>query len=81
MSILCLKTLSRLVITHDDVVDRYFAQVRKGLIQNVAEESSSGEHFLDLLMIDKYLERIGDHAVNIAEWIIFSVTGSKKRCG
>lgn len=69
---------ARLVITHDDVVDRYFAQVRKVLIQNVAEEPSSGEHVLDLLMIDKYLERIGDHAVNIAEWVIFSVTGSKK---
>ena len=69
------------VIAHDDVVDRYFNQVRKVLIQNVAEEPSSGEHVLDLLMIDKYLERIGDHAVNIAEWVIFSVTGSKKECG
>lgn len=69
---------AKLVITHDDVVDRYFTQVRKVLIRNVVEEPSSGEHFLDLLMIDKYLERIGDHAVNIAEWVIFSVTGSKK---
>ena len=68
---------ARLVITHDDIVDRYFTQVRKVLIRNVVEEPSSGEHVLDLLMIDKYLERIGDHAVNIAEWVIFSVTGSK----
>ena len=69
---------AKLVIDHDDIVDRYFTQVRKVLIQNVVEEPSSGEHVLDLLMIDKYLERIGDHAVNIAEWVIFSVTGSKK---
>lgn len=68
---------AKLVIAHDDVVDRYFAQVRKVLIRSVAEEPSSGEHILDLLMIDKYLERIGDHAVNIAEWVIFSVTGDK----
>ena len=68
---------AKLVIDHDDIVDRYFTQVRKVLIRNVVEEPSSGEHVLDLLMIDKYLERIGDHAVNIAEWVIFSVTGSK----
>jgi len=65
------------VIAHDDVIDRYFTQVRGVLIQKVVENPGSGEHILDLLMIDKYLERIGDHAVNIAEWVIFSVTGSK----
>ena len=69
---------AKLVITHDDVVDGYFTQVRKVLIRNVVEEPSAGERFLDLLMIDKYLERIGDHAVNIAEWVLFSVTGSKR---
>ncbi len=66
------------VIAHDDVIDNYFVQVRKVLIQKVVENPESGEHVLDLLMIDKYLERIADHAVNIAEWVIFSVTGTKK---
>jgi len=69
---------ARLVIAHDDIVDNYFTQVKKELIQKVVENPGSGEHILDLLMIDKYLERIGDHAVNIAEWVIFSVTGTKE---
>ena len=52
--------------------------MRTILIQNIVENHTSGEYILDLLMIDKYLERIGDHAVNIAEWVIFSVTGTKE---
>lgn len=68
---------ARAVIAHDDTIDRYFTQVRAVLIQKIAESPMVGEHALDLLMIDKYLERIGDHAVNIAEWVIFSVTGNK----
>lgn len=66
------------VIAHDDAIDRYFTQVRSVLIRKIAEEPASGERALDLLMIDKYLERIGDHAVNIAEWVIFAVTGEHK---
>lgn len=65
------------VIAHDDVIDGYFSRVRSVLIQKIAASPGDGEHALDLLMIDKYLERIGDHAVNIAEWVIFSVTGYK----
>ena len=68
---------ARAVIAHDDTIDRYFTQVRAVLIQKIAESPTVGEHALDLLMIDKYLERIGDHAVNIAEWVIFSITGNK----
>ena len=68
---------ARAVIAHDDTIDRYFTQVRAVLIQKIAESPMVGEHALDLLMIDKYLERIGDHAVNIAEWVIFSITGNK----
>ena len=68
---------ARAVIAHDDTIDRYFTQVKAVLIQKIAESPMVGEHALDLLMIDKYLERIGDHAVNIAEWVIFSVTGNK----
>lgn len=69
---------ARQVIGHDDVIDGYFIHVRTVLIQKIAADPSHGEHALDLLMIDKYLERIGDHATNIAEWVIFSVTGNKK---
>lgn len=68
---------ARAVIAHDDTIDRYFTQVKAVLIQKIAETPAVGEHALDLLMIDKYLERIGDHAVNIAEWVIFSITGNK----
>lgn len=68
---------ARAVIAHDDTIDRYFTQVKAVLIQKIAEAPTVGEHALDLLMIDKYLERIGDHAVNIAEWVIFSITGNK----
>lgn len=66
------------VIEHDDVIDGYFIRVRSVLIGKIAADPAEGEEALDLLMIDKYLERIGDHAVNIAEWVIFSVTGNKK---
>lgn len=69
---------ARLVIGHDDIVDQCFDRVKKVLIGNIAANPGCGEHALDLLMIDKYLERIGDHAVNIAEWVIFSVTGEHK---
>ena len=65
------------VIARDDVIDNYFSRVRSVLIQRIAAAPAEGEHTLDLLMIDKYLERIGDHAVNVAKWVIFSVTGSK----
>ena len=68
---------ARAVIAHDDTIDRYFTQVKAVLIQKIAEAPAVGEHALDLLMIDKYLERIGDPAVNIAEWVIFSITGNK----
>ncbi len=68
--------LARQVIAHDDAIDSCFTQVKRALIQAVVEQPAQGEHILDLLMIDKYLERIGDHAVNIAEWVIFSVDES-----
>ncbi|MGI6336894.1 MAG: phosphate signaling complex protein PhoU [Eubacteriales bacterium] len=70
--------LARKVISDDDIVDAFFDQVRKKLIEKIGKEPSDGEYALDLLMIAKYLERIGDHAVNIAKWVIFSVTGVHK---
>ena len=66
------------VIREDDVVDDYFARVKSALIGRIAHDPSDGELALDLLMIAKYFERIGDHATNIAEWVIFSVTGEHK---
>ena len=67
--------LAEKVIADDDTVDRYFDDVRRRLIAKIAADPSDGEYALDLMIIAKYFERIGDHAVNIAEWVIFSVTG------
>ena len=72
--------LARKVMAHDDVVDDYFTQVKQGIIDIIAAEPSQGEYALDLLMIAKYFERIGDHCTNIAEWVEFSVTGIHKEC-
>lgn len=69
--------LAASVIAGDDLLDDYFRRVRRSLVKRIAREPSEGEYALDLMMIDKYLERIGDHAVNIAQWVIFSVTGEK----
>ena len=69
---------AKLVIAEDDIVDDYFAKVKKELIAQIAENPAGGEQTLDFLMIAKYFERIGDHAVNIAEWVTFSVTGVHK---
>ena len=55
-----------------------FGHVKSGLIKTIAEIPTDGEYALDLLMISKYFERIGDHAVNIAEWVLFSITGVHK---
>mgnify|MGYP002513840726 CR=1 FL=1 len=60
---------------HDDVVDDAFDRVKNTLIKMISDNPADGEYYVDLLMIAKYFERIGDHAVNIAEWVEFSVTG------
>lgn len=67
--------LAKSVMRDDDIVDGYFAEVKKELIDIIAQIPTNGEVCLDLLMIAKYLERIGDHAVNIAEWVAYSITG------
>ncbi|NMA00584.1 MAG: phosphate signaling complex protein PhoU [Clostridiaceae bacterium] len=67
--------LARAVLAADDVVDNYFSSIKKDLISAVAADPEAGEYALDLLMIAKYYERIGDHAVNVAEWVIFAITG------
>ena len=70
--------LAEMVIRHDDVVDELFDKVKASLISLIANSPQNGEYALDLLMISKYFERIGDHATNIAEWVLFSVTGIHK---
>lgn len=64
------------VIEQDDVVDQLFITVQKELVQLIQKNPECGEQATDLLMIAKYFERIGDHATNISEWVIFSLTGS-----
>ena len=68
-------TLARSVMQYDDVVDGLFDKVKEELIRLILENRENGEFCIDLLMIAKYLERIGDHATNIAEWVEFSITG------
>ena len=70
--------LAEQVVKDDDTVDAYFDEVKRRLIGRIAAEPEDGEYALDLLMIAKYFERIGDHATNIAEWVMFSVTGVHK---
>ena len=69
---------AKAVIIYDDVVDDYFNKVKSMLIAKFASSENNAEYALDLLMIAKYFERIGDHAVNIAEWVLFSITGSRE---
>lgn len=68
--------LAKEVIAHDDIVDAHFDDIKKQLIRLIQENVASSEQAADLLMVAKYLERIGDHATNIAEWVIYSITGS-----
>ena len=70
--------LAREIIAKDDVVDDYFSKVKSDIISFVEKNPEEGEFALDILMIAKYLERIGDHAVNIAEWVIYCITGLHK---
>ena len=67
--------LAESVILADDYVDNLFTQVKKDLIDLITVDKNTGEQAIDLIMIAKYLERIGDHAVNIAEWVVFAITG------
>ena len=66
------------VIKYDDVVDNLFNTIRSELVELIRDNRSNAEQAMDLLMIAKYFERIGDHAENIAEWVVFSITGKHK---
>ena len=67
--------IARKVMEDDDTVDALFEKVKTELIRLIAEDSKNGEFCVDVLMIAKYFERIGDHATNIAEWVEYSITG------
>lgn len=66
------------VIAYDDVVDGHFRRIKQILVERLKKPEYHGEFALDLLMISKYFERIGDHAVNVAGWVLYSVTGSRE---
>ena len=68
-------TLAHTVIEHDNTVDDLFDKVKGELISAIEKKAANAEALIDLLMIAKYFERIGDHAENIAEWVIYSITG------
>ena len=63
------------VIQYDDIVDNLFLSVQEELIALIRTDNTAAAKALDLLMVAKYLERIGDHAVNVAQWVIYSITG------
>ena len=67
--------LVKKVISMDDIVDDAFDRTKETLIHMISSNREDGQYCLDLLMIAKYLERFGDHATNIAEWVEFSITG------
>ena len=69
--------LARSVVEYDNVVDGLFNKVKTELIRLISGDSNNGEFCIDLLMVAKYFERIGDHAVNVAEWVQYSLTGRK----
>lgn len=69
---------ARAVAEYDDVVDGFFNKIKQMIIVHFSRPECDSEYAIDLLMIAKYLERIGDHAVNIANWVLFSITGNKE---
>ena len=72
--------MARKVMDDDDIVDNAFNDVKSAIIEIIAANPNEGEYALDLLMIAKYFERIGDHCTNIAEWVEFSLTGIREEC-
>ena len=75
--------LARKVIGDDDIADELFVRIKEELVSLIQENRTEPQEILDLLMAAKYFERVGDHAVNIAEWVEFTVTGmhDDRECG
>ena len=69
---------ANVVISKDDIVDELFIEVKNDIINLIHENPQKGEQATDMLMIAKYFERIGDHATNIAEWVIYSLKNTAK---
>lgn len=69
------KTSSHQVIKDDDIVDDLFNKVKTDIIAGLREESTNADEYIDMMMLAKYLEKIGDHAVNVAKWQIFKEEG------
>lgn len=67
--------LARSVFARDDIVNNLFVTIKNDLIELIREDVNNGEQAIDLIMVAKYFERIGDHAVNLADWVIFSIVG------
>lgn len=67
---------AQIVIAQDDVVDNLYHEIKSDLIQKI-KKTDDGEQILDYLLIARYFERIGDHATNIAKWVVFAITGKK----
>ena len=70
--------LAEKVIESDDIVDDLFNKIREELIQEIQGKNNDPRAAIDILMAAKYFERIGDHAVNVAEWVQYSITGVHK---
>ncbi len=66
------------VIAYDDIVDALFVKVKQDLVQAIQKNPQYADDYVDLLMIAKYFEKIGDHAVNISKWVVYSITGELK---
>ena len=73
--------LARQVIAYDDVVDNWFCRIKHNLITQISGGDTNGEYEVDALMAAKYLERIADHATNIAEWVEYDITGKRSKNG
>ena len=67
---------AQIVIAQDDIVDNLYHEIKSDLIQKI-KKTDDGEQILDYLLIARYFERIGDHATNIAKWVVFAITGKK----
>lgn len=68
--------IARQVIKTDDEIDNYFVGIKNKIVDCLRDGSADGEHAIDMLMVSKYLERIGDHAENIAGWVLYSIEGT-----
>ena len=70
------EAIAREVIKTDDEIDNYFVGIKNKILDCLKDGSADGEHAIDMLMVSKYLERIGDHAENIARWVLYSIEGT-----